>query len=463
MTDRKVAPNIWQTAFGWRVCVSGFDPATGTSRLMRKRFPPHWTVPELEEYRDSAQLEARRLRRQWRERPTMSEAPAAASFAEDVRRYLALEQTQKMPSVSSRTIEINKWIPIFRDRLRATIKATEITVALEQFRIEGYSNSYVNKFRTALMSLWTQLDGRSAVNPVKDTPVYEEAPLQARGVSLTVLERLLDLIPDDGVIERTHLYDEVWKEPLTTVAPRYKLSASYLKRVCRELDVPTPPRGYWSVIGVRRIPRPPLPVRAGSPIQRVSQAAKDRARLEILAWTGMEPEQLQRLGYEEFSIPERWYITPARRKGSRRRKTPRAIIKKPMNDELVGAFTRYVALGLVRQRFDLSALRRTWNRAQAALQAELRRETGDAHLVLRHVRLKDIRHTFGHAAFERFASTMGERGALELVGQLLDHAPGSPMTLRYALGAVPVVLRSRVAQFPSREPSKRSQRKDPSA
>ena len=46
-------------------------------------------------------------------------------------------------------------------------------------------------------------------------------------------------------VTREALYEEVWSEPMTTVAARYGVSGSLLARVCSRLNVPRPPRGYW--------------------------------------------------------------------------------------------------------------------------------------------------------------------------------------------------------------------------
>ena len=135
----------------------------------------------------------------------------------------------------------------FGKRVRTLITAGEIDEQLQRWRNAGYSAASVNKFRTALMALWTRLDGRSAANPVKETHLFEEAPITARGQSYDVLERILDAVP----------------------------------------------------------------------------TGKARARLELLAWTGMEPLQVKRLTAAHLSIAERWYISPQREKGSKRRRTPR--------------------------------------------------------------------------------------------------------------------------------------------
>lgn len=47
-------------------------------------------------------------------------------------------------------------------------------------------------------------------------------------------------------VSREKLYEEVWAEPMLKVAARYGVSSSFLARVCRRMNVPCPPRGYWA-------------------------------------------------------------------------------------------------------------------------------------------------------------------------------------------------------------------------
>jgi hypothetical protein len=47
-------------------------------------------------------------------------------------------------------------------------------------------------------------------------------------------------------VSREKLYEEVWLEPMTTVAQRYDVSSSFLARVCEHMGVPRPSRGYWA-------------------------------------------------------------------------------------------------------------------------------------------------------------------------------------------------------------------------
>lgn len=61
----------------------------------------------------------------------------------------------------------------------------------------------------------------------------------------------------DGPIrlEREALYREVWAEPVTKVARRYGISDVGLQKICRRLEVPLPPRGYWARVAAGRTPR----------------------------------------------------------------------------------------------------------------------------------------------------------------------------------------------------------------
>jgi hypothetical protein len=82
-------------------------------------------------------------------------------------------------------------------------------------------------------------------------------------------------------ITRDQLYLEVWAEPMTKVAARYGVSSSFLARVCRDMNVPSPGRGHWARVQHQKKPQQvPLPeARSG----------------EILEWTrpGEEPSPVR--------------------------------------------------------------------------------------------------------------------------------------------------------------------------
>lgn len=52
----------------------------------------------------------------------------------------------------------------------------------------------------------------------------------------------------DRSVDRETLYNEVWTEPVSVVAPRYGLSDVGLAKICRSLAIPLPSRGYWAKV-----------------------------------------------------------------------------------------------------------------------------------------------------------------------------------------------------------------------
>lgn len=63
---------------------------------------------------------------------------------------------------------------------------------------------------------------------------------------------------------REKLYEEVWSKPVVQVAVQYGVSDVAIHKVCKSLNVPVPPRGYWARIrSGEKIKRPPLPVTKG--------------------------------------------------------------------------------------------------------------------------------------------------------------------------------------------------------
>ncbi|WP_149495353.1 hypothetical protein [Roseiconus lacunae] len=48
------------------------------------------------------------------------------------------------------------------------------------------------------------------------------------------------------IVSRRELFDEVWSDPMTKVAPKYGLSDVGLAKVCKKHQIPRPPVGYWA-------------------------------------------------------------------------------------------------------------------------------------------------------------------------------------------------------------------------
>jgi hypothetical protein len=90
--------------------------------------------------------------------------------------------------------------------------------------------------------------------------------------------------------DREALYEQVWSQPVLQVAKAYGVSGVRLGKVCRALQVPVPPRGYWArVRSGYTVRRPPLPTlekpvlgRAQARLRRGNRSGKsdaDEARL----------------------------------------------------------------------------------------------------------------------------------------------------------------------------------------
>jgi hypothetical protein len=60
--------------------------------------------------------------------------------------------------------------------------------------------------------------------------------------------------------DRGALYERVWAQPVQDVAKGYGISGVRLGKVCRTLNIPVPPRGYWArVRSGAPVRKPPLP------------------------------------------------------------------------------------------------------------------------------------------------------------------------------------------------------------
>jgi integrase len=97
--------------------------------------------------------------------------PKATRFEQDASTYL--DAVTSMPSYSDREYHIGQWAAVFKGRDRQTVTALEIRTQLERWR-QTLSASSCNKRRTALMSFYTRLNGKSGYNPVRDVEKYAE-------------------------------------------------------------------------------------------------------------------------------------------------------------------------------------------------------------------------------------------------------------------------------------------------
>ncbi|RSK44988.1 hypothetical protein [Bacillus canaveralius] len=65
---------------------------------------------------------------------------------------------------------------------------------------------------------------------------------------------------DKRIYERGKLYEEVWKEPMTSLAKKYGVSDVALRKQCIKMDIPLPKAGHWTKVkSGHEVKIPPLP------------------------------------------------------------------------------------------------------------------------------------------------------------------------------------------------------------
>ena len=61
-------------------------------------------------------------------------------------------------------------------------------------------------------------------------------------------------------LSREELHKLVWVTPMARLAVQFGLSDNGLAKICRKLDVPYPPRGYWAKLAAgQKVKAAPLP------------------------------------------------------------------------------------------------------------------------------------------------------------------------------------------------------------
>jgi hypothetical protein len=90
-------------------------------------------------------------------------------------------------------------------------------------------------------------------------------------------------------VNRNELYEQVWSEPVSRLAPKYGISDVGLKKICKKLNVPTPPLGYWTKIQHNiRVEKTPLPrFKRGQPQIHTISGYQDLTSEQIRQNTGI--------------------------------------------------------------------------------------------------------------------------------------------------------------------------------
>lgn len=191
-------------------------------RLVSRRFPPAWTLTRVRRARQDLAVKLRDAA----ERREAPDRPDPGTFAQDAALYL--KTVRSMPTFKGRSHDIALWVEVFGPRRRETIRSIEIDAVLERWLADGYAGSTVKGRRTALMHLWSRLDGKGAPNPVKSSLRPREAEVEARDLPYSMIRLLLRLVP---VTSKTRARLEVMA--FTGLAPR---QVAHIERTDIDLD-----------------------------------------------------------------------------------------------------------------------------------------------------------------------------------------------------------------------------------
>jgi len=188
---KKIATGIYRTGAGFRVYQR---VAQGRGGLRSQRFPATAKLSAMKAWRESQRVNARKEKK-----PVV----VPGTLAEDVERYLAL--VKAMPTIAWRRRDLQAWKESLGDVSRDTITPSMIRAQLQTWRTSGprrvfiprvriyrdvdepLSASACNHRRTALLHLYTILDGKDAPNPVKAVPAFVEPAPEPRARDLAFL------------------------------------------------------------------------------------------------------------------------------------------------------------------------------------------------------------------------------------------------------------------------------------
>ena len=267
-----------------------------------------------------------------------------------------LRTVTSMATYSERRQHVELWIAEFGQRRRDKITTVEIDEVLSRWLSDGLAASTVKHRRTALLHLWHRLDGKDAANPVRRSLLPTEPDPEPRGLSYALVQRLLDAMPDQGQAVKGRARDA---------------------------------------------------------------ASKTKARLALMAYTGLPPSAIMRLRPGDV----RWDAGAVFIRGRRKGKGAKGQTI-PLMSTGLDALRRFDELDCW-GAFSTSSVWKSFQRACAKLG-------------LSGLRPYDFRHSFGTAVY---AAT----GDLRATQTLLGHA-SRVTTDRYTLAAVPGRLRVAVGQ-----------------
>ncbi|AEG61730.1 hypothetical protein [Desulforamulus ruminis] len=114
--------------------------------------------------------------------------------------------------------------------------------------------------------------------------------------------------PQDIQQMRLKLYEEVWSEPMTTVAVRYGISDNGLRKRCKALNIPLPPVGYWAKVKAgkpvpEQVPLPPTIYNSNNADKSDGSKPQAQKKDSILRFVDTEEFSLEQLSnMQDFDL-----------------------------------------------------------------------------------------------------------------------------------------------------------------
>jgi len=134
----------------------------------------------------------------------------------------------KTPLPESRVIEVSLPANSTPKRSKTAAPSTAVTEANKDSKVEKNPDS--NETVEENEAHGKQQGAKQVVSPQDNWTTY----------------RTVD--GKQNIYNRVKLYEEVWAKPVVDVAAQYGVSDVAIHKICKSLNVPVPPRGYWSKI-----------------------------------------------------------------------------------------------------------------------------------------------------------------------------------------------------------------------
>lgn len=228
---RKLAPDIYTTPSGFRAFVR---VAPGRGGLKSLRFGRTATLTEMKQWREATRVA---------HRGKPNTPVVRGTLAADIQRYLPLVAT--MPSIDDRTRDLGEWVRVLGMRSRQQLTRDDYRLQLQEWKLRGKAGqplaaSTVNHRRTAMMHVYTILDGKAAPNPLREIPPFREPPAEPRDMGLKIARAILAAMPRSKTRARVKVL--AWTG-LRGNSELGKMKPEYVNLAQQECWVPTGKKG----------------------------------------------------------------------------------------------------------------------------------------------------------------------------------------------------------------------------